>query len=160
VTALVFFQVAVSGIAPTFRALPTAMLTGSATAGGIALINSATLEGFLAPYAKGLVQDATGSFMIGLLTIAMGSVAAGIIVLALGHERPARGPGAAAHGRSERKGTGRLNGLPPPGRSGRRIVWPVARHTPPLHHALSPKCDPSANGGTQDRPGISSRAMS
>jgi nitrate/nitrite transporter NarK len=86
--ALVLFQVAASGIAPTFWALPTAMLTGTAAAGGIALINSVgNLGGFLGPYAMGLVQDATGSFAIGLLTIAMGSVAAGVIVLSLGHDR-------------------------------------------------------------------------
>jgi ACS family tartrate transporter-like MFS transporter len=85
---LILFQVAASGIAPTFWALPTAMLTGSAAAGGIALINSVgNLGGFLGPYAMGLVQDATGSFVIGLLTIAIGSVVAGIVVLALGHDR-------------------------------------------------------------------------
>jgi nitrate/nitrite transporter NarK len=85
---LILFQIAASGIAPTFWPLPTAMLTGSAAAGGIALINSVgNLGGFLGPYAMGLVQDATGSFAIGLLTIAMGSVIAGLIVLALGHDR-------------------------------------------------------------------------
>jgi MFS transporter, ACS family, tartrate transporter len=86
--ALILFQVAASGIAPTFWALPCAMLTGSAAAGGIALINSVgNLGGFLGPYAMGLVRDATGSFPIGLLTIALGSVVAGLVVLALGHDR-------------------------------------------------------------------------
>ena len=86
--ALILFQIAASGIAPTFWALPCAMLTGSAAAGGIALINSVgNLGGFLGPYAMGLVKDATGSFPIGLVTIAMGSVIAGIIVLAIGHDR-------------------------------------------------------------------------
>jgi MFS transporter, ACS family, tartrate transporter len=85
---LILFQVAASGIAPTFWALPTAMLTGSAAAGGIALINAVgNLGGFLGPYAMGLVQDATGSFPVGLLTIAMGSVVAGAVVLALGHDQ-------------------------------------------------------------------------
>jgi nitrate/nitrite transporter NarK len=92
---LILFQVAASGIAPTFWALPTAMLTGSAAAGGIALINSVgNLGGFLGPYTMGLVQDATGSFVIGLLTIAFGSVVAGIIVLALGHDRRLEEPAA------------------------------------------------------------------
>ena len=64
------------------------MLTGSAAAGGIALINSVgNLGGFLGPYAMGLVQEATGSFVIGLLTISIGSVVAGFVVLALGHDR-------------------------------------------------------------------------
>jgi MFS transporter, ACS family, tartrate transporter len=51
---LVLFQVAASGIAPTFWPLPTAMLTGSAAAGGIALINSVgNLCGFLGPICHG-----------------------------------------------------------------------------------------------------------
>ncbi|MBO0737132.1 MAG: MFS transporter [Alphaproteobacteria bacterium] len=88
VVVLIFFQVAASGIAPTFWPLPTAMLTGSAAAGGIALINSVgNLGGFLGPYAMGLVQDATGSFPLGLLTIAMGSIIGGLVVLLLGHDR-------------------------------------------------------------------------
>jgi MFS family permease len=86
--ALFLFQVAASGIAPTFWALPTAMLTGSAAAGGIALINAVgNLGGFLGPYTMGLVQDATGSFPIGLMAIAMGSIVSGFVVLALGHDR-------------------------------------------------------------------------
>ncbi len=45
-------------IAPTFWALPTAMLSGTAAAGGIALINSVgNLGGFLGPYMFGLVKD-------------------------------------------------------------------------------------------------------
>jgi hypothetical protein len=56
------------------------MLTGSAAAGGIALINSVgNLGGFLGPYAMGLVQDATGSFPLGLLTIAIGSIIGGLL---------------------------------------------------------------------------------
>jgi nitrate/nitrite transporter NarK len=85
---LILFQVAASGIAPTFWPLPTAMLTGSAAAGGIALINSVgNLGGFLGPYAMGLVRDATGSFPLGLLTIAMASIVGGVVVLLLGHDR-------------------------------------------------------------------------
>jgi MFS transporter, ACS family, tartrate transporter len=86
--ALILFQMAASGIGPTFWPLPTAMLTGTAAAGGIALINSVgNLGGFLGPYAMGLVRDHTGSFAIGLLTIALGSVVGGLVVLALGHDR-------------------------------------------------------------------------
>jgi MFS transporter, ACS family, tartrate transporter len=86
--ALFLFQMAASGIAPTFWPLPCAMLTGSAAAGGLALINSVgNLGGFLGPYAMGLVRDATGSFPLGLMTIALGSVVAGLVVLALGHDR-------------------------------------------------------------------------
>ena len=41
--------------------LPTGFLTGSAAAGGIALINSiGNLGGFVGPYAIGWIKDATG----------------------------------------------------------------------------------------------------
>jgi cyanate permease len=64
------------------------MLTGSAAAGGIALINAVgNLGGFLGPYLMGLIQDATGSFPLGLLAIATGSIVSGVVVLALGHDR-------------------------------------------------------------------------
>ena len=50
-----------STIAPTFWPLPTAMLSGVAAAGGIALINAVgNLGGFLGPYMFGLIKDATG----------------------------------------------------------------------------------------------------
>ena len=53
--AIIAGPVAAAGIAPTFWALPTAMLTGSAAAGGIALINAVgNLGGFLGPYLMGL----------------------------------------------------------------------------------------------------------
>ncbi len=71
--AIIFSQMGQSAIAPTFWALPTAMLTGTAAAGGIAMINAVgNLGGFLGPYMMGAIKDATGSFPIGLLSIAMG----------------------------------------------------------------------------------------
>jgi MFS transporter, ACS family, tartrate transporter len=86
--AIIISQMAAAGIAPTFWALPTAMLSGSAAAGGIALINAVgNLGGFLGPYMMGLIQDATGSFPLGLLAIATGSIVAGVVVLLLGHDR-------------------------------------------------------------------------
>ena len=58
-------------IAPTFWPLPTAMLSGVAAAGGIALINAVgNLGGFLGPYMFGLIKDATGgSDLIALVAI-------------------------------------------------------------------------------------------
>ena len=45
---LTLFQVAASGMVPIFWPLPTAILTGSATAAGVALINSVrNLGGFM-----------------------------------------------------------------------------------------------------------------
>lgn len=86
--AIVLAQMGQSAIAPTFWPLPSAMLTGTAAAGGIAMINSVgNLGGFLGPYAMGLARDATGSFGIGLLIIASGMLVAGIVLLLLGHDR-------------------------------------------------------------------------
>jgi MFS transporter, ACS family, tartrate transporter len=71
---------------PVFWTLPTAVLSGSAAAAGIAVINSiGNLAGFAGPYAMGWMKDATGSFTAGLLLIAGLAVIAMAIVLALGH---------------------------------------------------------------------------
>jgi MFS transporter, ACS family, tartrate transporter len=86
--AIVISQMGGSAIAPTFWTLPTAMLSGTAAAGGIALINAVgNLGGFVGPYAMGVVRDYTGSFTIGLLTIACGALVSAIAVFLLGHDR-------------------------------------------------------------------------
>jgi ACS family tartrate transporter-like MFS transporter len=78
-----------SSTGPTFWSLPTAMLSGTAAAGGIALINAlGNLGGFFGPYLFGLIKDATGgSFSYALMTIALGPVVSASVVLALGHDR-------------------------------------------------------------------------
>jgi len=54
-----------------FWSLPGRFLVGSASAGGIALINTiGSLGGFVGPYAVGLVKNATGDFTGGLLLLA------------------------------------------------------------------------------------------
>ena len=74
------------GALPVFWTLPTAVLSGTAAAAGIAVINSiGNLSGFFGPYAMGWIKDTTGSFTGGLLLIAALAVAAMGIVLALGH---------------------------------------------------------------------------
>jgi D-galactonate transporter len=86
--AIILAQMGQSSIAPTFWTLPTAMLSGTAAAGGIALINAVgNLGGFLGPYMMGAIKDATGSFNIGLLSIAMGALMSSVILVALGHDR-------------------------------------------------------------------------
>jgi len=76
----------VFGALPVFWTLPTAVLSGSAAAAGIAVINSiGNLSGFFGPYAMGWIKDATGSFTGGLLLIATLALIAMVIVLALGH---------------------------------------------------------------------------
>ncbi|MCU0647466.1 MAG: MFS transporter [Gemmatimonadaceae bacterium] len=70
---------------PVFWTLPTALLTGTAAAGGIAMINAiGNLAGFLGPYAMGALRERTGGYAAGLLVLAslaaMSAVLAGITV--------------------------------------------------------------------------------
>jgi MFS transporter, ACS family, tartrate transporter len=88
-------------IAPLFWTLPTAFLSGTAAAGGIALINSiGNLAGFVAPYMMGYLKDTTGSFSAGLLAVSALPFLSFILVLALGHnpalERASPSPEGAA----------------------------------------------------------------
>ncbi len=88
-TMLVIAAMGQSSTGPTFWSLPTAMLSGTAAAGGIALINAlGNLGGFFGPYVFGLIKDATGgSFMLALIAIAMGPIMSASVVLLLGHDR-------------------------------------------------------------------------
>jgi ACS family tartrate transporter-like MFS transporter len=56
---------------PLFWTMPTALLTGSAAAGGIALINSVgNLSGYFGPFLIGWLKDSTHGYTAGLLLIA------------------------------------------------------------------------------------------
>ena len=69
-------------IAPTFWPLPTAMLSGVAAAGGIALINAVgNLGGFFGPSIMGTLRDATGGYSGGLLVLAGSLALEAILVL-------------------------------------------------------------------------------
>jgi nitrate/nitrite transporter NarK len=71
----------------TFWTLPTGFLTGSAAAGGIALINSiGNLGGFVGPYAIGWIKDATGETTLGLVVLAAGPIMAGVVTFLMGHD--------------------------------------------------------------------------
>jgi MFS family permease len=88
-TMLVIAAMGQSSTGPTFWTLPTAMLSGTAAAGGIALINAlGNLGGFFGPYIFGLVKDATGgSFTFALMILALGPIMSATVVLTLGHDR-------------------------------------------------------------------------
>jgi ACS family tartrate transporter-like MFS transporter len=71
VLAMAFLTIAAMGIysaiAP-FLSMPSAALAGAAAAAGLAMINSlGNLGGFVAPYAVGLLKDATGADQSGLV---------------------------------------------------------------------------------------------
>jgi ACS family tartrate transporter-like MFS transporter len=71
-----------------FWSLPTALLTGTAAAGGIAMINAVgSLGGWLGPWMFGVVKDATGSDSIALLCLAAAPAISAIVVIAVGHDR-------------------------------------------------------------------------
>lgn len=79
-----------------FWTLPTALLSGVAAAGGIALINSiGSLAGFGGPYLIGWIKEQTGNTTTGLLVLAVLPAAAALLVLVLGHDRKTEFAGAA-----------------------------------------------------------------
>jgi MFS family permease len=71
-----------------FWALPTAMLTGTAAAGGFAMISAVgNLGGWTGPWLIGVVKDVTGSTDLGMLCLALTMVISAVFVLLVGHDR-------------------------------------------------------------------------
>jgi MFS transporter, ACS family, tartrate transporter len=81
--ALAAMSLALAGIygtRPSFWPLPSIFLSGTAAAGGIALINSiGNLGGYFGPFIVGWIKDATNSFEIALYFLAACSLASGAI---------------------------------------------------------------------------------
>jgi ACS family tartrate transporter-like MFS transporter len=82
---LTSFSVAAFGIfaaMPTFWTMPTAMLTGTGAAAGIAVINSiGNLGGFVGPYVIGLIRTATGTFVAPMIAMAAALIFGGVLAL-------------------------------------------------------------------------------
>ena len=77
----------VFAVLPVFWTLPTTFLTGTAAAGGIAIINSiGNLSGYAGPFVMGRMKDATGSYAVGLLAVAATVFLAMMVVLSLRHD--------------------------------------------------------------------------
>jgi ACS family tartrate transporter-like MFS transporter len=91
--ALVTLSITAAGIWGTlgpFWAMPTAYLSGTAAAGGIALVNSiGNLGGFLGPSLVGAIVQRTGTYSTALFTIAGSLVIACVVVIALRFVTPA-----------------------------------------------------------------------
>jgi MFS family permease len=86
--ALSFGVMGRESISPTFWSIPSALLTGAAAAGGIAMINSiGNLGGFVGPWVFGLVKDASGSDNVALLVLAAAPLISVIALVAAGHDR-------------------------------------------------------------------------
>jgi MFS transporter, ACS family, tartrate transporter len=72
------------GLKGPFWPLPSMFLTGTAAAGGIALINSVgNLGGFVGPFILGTVKDATHSYSMALYVLAGFAVVASLVALLL-----------------------------------------------------------------------------
>ena len=70
---------------PAFWALPNLLLTESAAAGSIGLINSVgNLGGFVGPFVLGYVESQTNSFVPGLMYLSVSMIISATIVLTLG----------------------------------------------------------------------------
>ena len=69
---------------PVFWQMPNRFLSGTAAAGGVALINSiANLAGFGAPFMLGMIKTQTGSLAPGLYVVAAVEACATLLILAL-----------------------------------------------------------------------------
>ena len=73
--------IGIYGTRPTFWPLPSIFLSGTAAAGGIALINSiGNLGGYVGPFIVGWIKDSTNRFEMALYFLAACSLALGIVV--------------------------------------------------------------------------------
>ena len=81
---IIFLSLAAAGVltcAPLFWSLPTAFLSGTGAAAGIAVINSiGNLAGFVSPYMIGYLKDLTHSTQIGMYVLAAMLVLGALLV--------------------------------------------------------------------------------
>jgi ACS family tartrate transporter-like MFS transporter len=77
-------QIGVSATPPLLWPIPSAFLTGTSAAAGIAAINAiGNLSGFAGPYLMGYLRDATGNFSAGLLVLGGCALVGGIVAMTL-----------------------------------------------------------------------------
>jgi ACS family tartrate transporter-like MFS transporter len=85
--ALVGLTIALAGLGaarPAFFSIPPRFLSGTAAAGGLAVINSAgNLGGVAGPFVIGWLKDATGSFVVALYSLAGALVLAALLTFFL-----------------------------------------------------------------------------
>ena len=94
VIAIVGLCIATMGALPgllMFWPLPTALLSASVAAGGLALINSiGQMAGFLSPYLVGWIKDQTGSTTAALYALAALTIVGSLVALRLSRPASAR----------------------------------------------------------------------
>ncbi len=95
VASLAALTLAITGVMcllSTFWALPTALLSGTGAAAGIALINSVgNLAGHVSPSVVGWIKDVTGQMTWGMYVLAASMAMSCVLVLWLTRERRAHG---------------------------------------------------------------------
>ncbi len=85
--ALTLGSIGIFAALPTFWSLPTALLTGTAAAGGIALVNAiGNLGGFAGPYMVGWIRDSFKDPALATASLGVFMILAGVITVALGHD--------------------------------------------------------------------------
>ena len=90
VLALALTTAGMKSMLPTFWTLPMTMLSGTAAAGGIALINSvANLGGLIGPLDLGYLHESRGRFTEGMFLMAAVLGLGGILVLFARHDTTA-----------------------------------------------------------------------
>jgi MFS transporter, ACS family, tartrate transporter len=83
IAAMSVAAVGLYGSKPAFWPLPSTFLSGTAAAGGIALVNSiGNLGGFGGPYVVGWVRESTQSYELGLVVLAGCALLSGMLALA------------------------------------------------------------------------------
>lgn len=84
VSAFCLAAAGIYGYFPSFWALPTNFLTGTAAAASIGLINSVgNLGGFVGPYLVGYLSNKTGTFISGVLYLSLSAMIAAVMILSL-----------------------------------------------------------------------------
>jgi MFS transporter, ACS family, tartrate transporter len=97
VAAMAIAAIGIFGTKAPFWPLPSMFLTGSAAAGGIALINSiGNLGGFVGPYMVGWIKETTNSYESGLYFLGGLALSAAIVTLIVVNARFAEGRRTAA----------------------------------------------------------------
>ena len=118
---IALFTLAMTGLKaylPAFWTLPSELMSASAAAASIGLINAfGNLGGWVGPTVVGVVRQYTGSYRSGLWFLAASMVVSAVIIIALGIGQKAAGR---ARARARRAGRARV-------RAPRRLAWESGR---------------------------------
>jgi len=98
VTVILFTLVGINiAYLPVSWAIPTELLSASAAAAAVGMINAVgSVAGFAGPYAFGYLRTQTGSFAAGLAVITVSTLAAGLLLLRVPRSRRASDPSASS----------------------------------------------------------------